>query len=158
MNHKDLEYRRDRIVSLYSEGRNHSQIAKILHISRPTVTRDLHIRMEQTKKKVNEFLEERLPFESEVCRVGLSKVLEKVWNIINDKQSSEKAILQALSLAKDCYISRMHLLESQNNIHREIEVVLQYKEEQERITRLESDRYQRELMEPTDYALSNRKF
>jgi len=84
--------------------------------------------------------------------------LEKVWNIINDTQSSEKAILQALSLAKDSYISRMHLLESQNNIHREIEVVLQYKEEQERITRLESDRYQRELMGTTDYALSNAKF
>jgi hypothetical protein len=52
----------------------------------------------------------------------------------------------------------MHLLESQNNIHREIEVGLHYKEEQERITRLESDRYQRELMGPTDYALSNAKF
>jgi predicted XRE-type DNA-binding protein len=158
MNHKDLEYRRDRIVSLYSEGRNHSQIAKILHISRPTVTRDLHYCMKQTKEKAQTFLEEKLPFEGEACRVGLNKVLEKVWDIIQDKQTSEKAILQALALAKDCYISRMHLLESQSDIHREIEVVSQYKEEQERISRLESDRYQRELMEPTDYALSNAKF
>jgi hypothetical protein len=141
MDHKDLEYRRDRIVSLYSEGRNHSQIAKVLHMSRPTVTRDLHYRMQQTKEKAKTFLEETLPFESEVCRVGLNKILERVWDIINDKQSSEKVVLQALSLAKDCYVTRMHLLESQNNIHREIEVVIQYKEEQERISRLEFESF-----------------
>jgi predicted transcriptional regulator len=43
MNNKqpNLECRRDRIVELYSEGRNQSQIAQILKISQPTVSRDL---------------------------------------------------------------------------------------------------------------------
>jgi hypothetical protein len=158
MNHKkDLEYRRDNVVLLYSEGHNHSQIAKILHVSRPTVTRDIHHRMQQTKEKTKTFLDETLPFENEVCRVGLNKILEKVWDIINNKKSSEKTLLQALSLAKDCYVTRMHLLDSQNDIHRAMELVVQYKVEQERIN-LESDSYLKELREPTDNAMSNRKF
>ena len=103
---KDLEYRRDEIISLYSRGRNHSEIAKILHVSRPAVTLDLHYRMQKTKEKAGTFLEETLTFENEVCRVGLNKVLEKVWDIIIDSRSSEKSVLQmepsdyALSQAK----------------------------------------------------------
>jgi len=56
--------------------------------------------MQQTKEKATTFLDETLPFENEVCRVGLNKILEKVWNIINNKESSEKSVLQALSLLK----------------------------------------------------------
>jgi DNA-binding transcriptional regulator LsrR (DeoR family) len=78
MNHeKDLEYLRDKVIPEYSQGHNHSQIAKILHISRPTVTRDLHFRMQETKEKAKMFLEETVQFESEVCRFGLNNVLKK---------------------------------------------------------------------------------
>jgi predicted Zn-ribbon and HTH transcriptional regulator len=142
MNHeKDLECRRDRVISLYSEGRNHSQIAKILHVSRPTVTRDIYHRMRQTKEKANMFLEETLLFENEVCRAGLNKVLERVWDIVNEKQSSEMTVLKALALAKDYYVSRMHLLETNDGLHRAMEQVLQYKEEQQRIIQEEKNRY-----------------
>ncbi len=50
MNNKqpNLELRRDRMVELYSEGRNQSQIAQILKISQPTVIRDLQYQRQST--------------------------------------------------------------------------------------------------------------
>jgi predicted transcriptional regulator len=105
MNNKqpNLEWRRDRIVELYSEGRNQSQIAQILKISQPTVFRDLRYQRRQSRNKVKTYLDEYLPFEHNVCQVGINRILRKVWDFINNNQSSEKVIFQALSLAKDCY-------------------------------------------------------
>jgi hypothetical protein len=114
--------------------------------------------MRQTKEKANMFLEETLLFENEVCRAGLNKVLERVWDIVNEKQSSEMTVLKALALAKDCYVSRMHLLETNDGLHRAMEQVLQYKEEQQRIIQEEKNRYMLEQSDPTEYALSQRKF
>jgi hypothetical protein len=33
--------------------------------------RDLHYKIEETRSKARSFLEERIPFENEVCRIGL---------------------------------------------------------------------------------------
>jgi hypothetical protein len=38
---------------------------------RVTVHRDLHYKIEETRSKARSFLEERIPFENEVCRIGL---------------------------------------------------------------------------------------
>jgi hypothetical protein len=38
---------------------------------RVTVHRDLHYKIEETRSKARSFPEERIPFENEVCRIGL---------------------------------------------------------------------------------------
>jgi DNA-binding transcriptional regulator LsrR (DeoR family) len=106
----NLEWRRNRIVELYSEGRNQSQIAQILKISQPTVFRDLQYQRRQSRNKVKTYLDEYVPFEHNTCQVGINKILRKAWDIINDDDSSENAVFKALSLAKDCYIVKNDLL------------------------------------------------
>ena len=156
MKHTELEWRRDKVVALYSEGRNQSTIAKILHLSRVTVHRDLHYKIQETRSKARIFLEERIPFENEICRVGLNKVLEKVWDIINDERTSERARLHALSLAKDCYAMRMNLLESKAEIEQTMQLIFKHQEElQEQVANSFASAH---LTEPTDYRLSQCKF
>lgn len=155
MKRKDLEWRRDKVIELYCEGRNRSAIAKILHTNYLTVHRDLHFRMQQTKDKAQGYLDKKLPFELEVCRVGLDKVLEKVWEFINNNESSEKSKLQALSLAKDCYTTRLELLVNEIDVHRSMELIFQYNEQQNGIP-TSYDKFIHS--QTTDYAMSQRKF
>jgi Helix-turn-helix domain of resolvase len=156
MNHERIEYRRDRVIELYSEGRNRSTIAKTLRLSRSTVKRDIRCRMQETKNKMRLFYDEKLPFEHELFRIGLDKILEKTWEIINNNGSSEKMKLLALSLAKDCYLTRMQLLDSKVEVQQIMQSIEAYNEEQQRITL----RHAYESANPgqTEYALSNRKF
>lgn len=155
MNHEQIEYRRDRVIELYSEGCRCSTIAKTLQLSKSTVQRDIHYSMQLTREKVKDYLDKRLPFEIEVCRVGLDRVLEKVWVIINSEDSSEKSKLHALSLAKDCYSTRKELLDSEIDIRQSLKLLSQHIEQQKRIpTAYESY----VASETTDYAMSQRKF
>ena len=122
----NLEWRRNRIVELYSEGRNQSQIAQILKISQPTVFRDLQYQRRQSRNKVKTYLDEYVPFEHNTCQVEINKILRKAWDIINDDDSSENAVFKALSLAKDCYIVKNDLLGDKTVIERVIEFVSSY--------------------------------
>jgi hypothetical protein len=150
-------YRRDKVIELYSEGCIRSSIVKTLRLSRSTVHRDIHYRMQETKNRMRLFYDEKLPFEHELCRIGLDKILEKTWEIINNNGSSEKVKLLALSLAKDCYLTRMQLLDSKVEVQQIMQSIDQYSEEQQRIT-LRQAYESGAALGPTEYALSNRKF
>jgi predicted RNA-binding protein len=155
-----LESRRDNVVALYSEGRSQSAIARILDMRRVTVHRDLHYKIQENKVKARTFIEERIPFENEVCRIGLNKVLEKVWDIINNIKTSDRIRLHALSLAKDCYAMRMDLFESKVEIEQTMQLIVQRQEQiqKEIIDSVTNPKYMTAAGEPSDYALSQRKF
>jgi hypothetical protein len=88
--------------------------------------------------------------------VGLNKVLEKVWDIINDERTSERARLHALSLAKDCYAMRMNLLESKAEIEQTMQLI--FKHQEERQEQVANSLASAHLTEPNDYRLSQCKF
>lgn len=91
-----------------------------------------------------------------MCRIGLNKVLEKVWDIIKDEKTSERARLHALSLAKDCYAMRMNLSESKAEIQQTMQLIIKHQEElQEQVTNSFESAH---LTEPADVRLSERKF
>lgn len=137
-NHKkqsnySLDWRRDRVIELYSEGRNQSQISQILKIGQPTVHRDLRYQKQQCRNKAKTYLDEYLLFEHNVCQVGINSILRRTWNIINDSRSSEKAVFQALSLAKDCCVIKNNLLGDKTIIERAIDFVSSHSELQQQI-------------------------
>lgn len=108
MNSK-LEWHRNKVLELASKGNSQSDISKILRISQPTVNRDLSYLRRQAKKKMKEYINQKLPDEYEKCLVGLTSILKKAWNIAsNSKNKREK--IQTLSLAKDCYGMKLELL------------------------------------------------
>jgi predicted transcriptional regulator len=104
-----LEWRRDKVQELASQGYNQSEISRILQISQPTINRDLAYLRQQAKDNIKRYIDERLPEEYEKCLVGLTAILREAWNTAQSTEDKRERIL-ALSLAKECYSMKLDLL------------------------------------------------
>ena len=103
-----IDWRRNKVLELSSQGNNQVDIASILQVSEPTVSRDLSYLKKQAKTNIKKYIDERLP-EYEKCLVGLTSILKEAWTTAqNAKDKREK--IQALSLAKECYSMKLDLL------------------------------------------------
>jgi hypothetical protein len=83
--------------------------SKILHISQPTINRDITYLRQQAKHNIKRYIDERLPEEYEKCLVGLNAITREAWNAAQNTEDKRENI-QALSLAKDCYSMKLDLL------------------------------------------------
>jgi hypothetical protein len=82
------------------------------------------------KNRLETYVDEHFPFEHNVCNVGVNKILRKAWDIANsDSNVSYSQIMQALSLAKDCYRMKLELLDSEAIVDKAIQFVESRKEE-----------------------------
>jgi hypothetical protein len=104
-----IEWRRSKVQELASQGYNHSEISKILQISRPTITRDIQYLNKYAKENIKKYINERLPEEYEKCLVGLNAITREAWNTAQNTEDKREKI-QALSLAKECYSMKLDLL------------------------------------------------
>jgi hypothetical protein len=112
-----LEWRRNKVLELSSQGHSQPEIAKILQISQSTVHRDLVYLRKQAQKNLQKHIQDRLPEEYQCCLTGMNQVLRLSWEIANRSKNSnnddngqtvttmtdDKTRLQALSLINDCY-------------------------------------------------------
>jgi predicted transcriptional regulator len=108
-NNSSLEWRRNKVVELASQGYNQSEISRILQISQPTINRDIVYLRQQAKENIRKYIDERLPEEYEKCMVGLNAITKEAWNTAQNTEDKREKI-QALSLAKDCYSMKLDLL------------------------------------------------
>jgi hypothetical protein len=104
-----VEWRRDKVQELASQGYNQSEISRILQISQSTINRDLAYLRQQAKHNIKKYIDERLPEEYEKCLVGLNAFTKEAWNTAHDPEYKREKI-QALSLAKECYSMKLDLL------------------------------------------------
>ena len=74
-----------------------------MQISQPNINRDLAYLRQQAKHNIKRYIDERLPEEYEKCLVGLNAFTKEAWN--TSQQTDDKGEkIQALSLAKECYL------------------------------------------------------
>jgi predicted transcriptional regulator len=104
-----LEWRRNKVQELASQGYNQSEISRILQISQPTINRDISYLRQQAKSNIKRYVDERLPEEYEKCLVGLTAILKEAWNT-SQQTDDKREKIQALSLAKECYSMKLDLL------------------------------------------------
>jgi hypothetical protein len=104
-----VEWRRDKILGLSSQGLSQREISQVLQISIGTVNRDLSYLRQNAKNNIKRYVDERLPEEYEKCLVGLNSILREAW-ITAAKAEDKREKLQALSLAKECYSMKLELL------------------------------------------------
>jgi RecG-like helicase len=97
-----IEWRRNKVAELDSQGHSQPEIARILQVSIGIVNRDLSILRQQAKENIKKYIDERLPEEYEKCLVGLNAITKEAWNTAHDPEYKKEKI-QALSLAKECY-------------------------------------------------------
>src|ERR671938_45461 len=104
-----LEWRRNKVQELSSQGYNQSEISRILQISQPTTNRDITYLRQQAKSNIKRYIDERLPEEYDKCLVGLTSITKEAWNTAHDPEYKKEKI-QALLLAKECYSMKLDLL------------------------------------------------
>jgi IS30 family transposase len=104
-----IDWRRNKVQELSSQGHSQREIAQILQVSNGTVNRDLSCLRQQTKSNIRRYIDERLPEEYEKCLVGLTAILREAWNTSQQAEDRREKI-QALSLAKECYSMKLDLL------------------------------------------------
>jgi hypothetical protein len=109
MEQQSIQWRRDKVQELSSQGNSQREISKILQVGIGTVNRDLSYLRQQAKSNIRKYVDERLPEEYEKCLVGLTAILREAWNTSQQTEDRREKI-QALSLAKDCYSMKMDLL------------------------------------------------
>jgi hypothetical protein len=118
-----LQWRRNKVLELSSQGRSQPEIATILQVGLGTVSRDIQYR-EQARKNLETHINDRLPEEYQSCMTGLKQVLKLSWDIANKTKNNsnndngqtttttitdDKTRIQALAQANDCYKYIMEL-------------------------------------------------
>jgi DNA-binding transcriptional regulator LsrR (DeoR family) len=79
---RQMEWRRAKVLELMSKGEtNQSEIARILHVDRSIVCRDVAYLRQQAKESITRYIDERLPEEYEKCLVGLNSILKEAWTM-----------------------------------------------------------------------------
>ena len=106
---QSIQWRRDKVQELSSQGNSQREIAKILQVGIGTINRDLTYLRQQAKHNIRRYIDERLPEEYEKCLVGLTAILREAWNTSQQAEDRREKI-QALSLAKECYSMKLDLL------------------------------------------------
>jgi hypothetical protein len=101
--------RRAKVLGLMSKGEtNQSEIARILHIDRSIVCRDVAHLRQQAKENITKYVDERLPEEYEKCLAELNSILKEAWAMSQTNDSVKMDKIKAL--AKDCYAMKLELL------------------------------------------------
>jgi hypothetical protein len=81
-----IEWRRDKVQQLSSQGYNQREIAQILQVSNGTVNKDLSVLIHQAKHNIKRYIDERLPEEYEKCLVGLTTILREAIRFVSSNK------------------------------------------------------------------------
>jgi HTH domain len=125
-----IDWRRSKVQELSSQGHSQREIAQILKVSNGTVNRDLSILRQQAKENIKKYIDERLPEEYEKCLVGLTAITKEAWNTTQNTEDKREKI-QALSLAKECYSTKLDLLTNATVVDDAIRFVSQKSKDKE---------------------------
>ena len=97
---QQIEWRRDRVLELSSQGFTQSDIATVLQVDKSIISRDMAHLKQEARKNLQKHIQETIPAEYQKACNTLNQVLRMTWSIIS-KTEDEKTKLQALALIND---------------------------------------------------------
>ena len=105
---QQIEWRRDRVLELSSQGFNQSDIATVLQVDKSIISRDVAYLRNQAQENLQKHIHETIPEEYQKAMVSIDQILKMCWSIVS-KTADEKTRLQALALINDCTRHRVDL-------------------------------------------------
>ncbi|HET7284805.1 MAG TPA: helix-turn-helix domain-containing protein [Nitrososphaeraceae archaeon] len=105
-----IEWRRGKVLELYSQGNSQSEISRQLQLSVATINRDIFYIRRESKEAIKTYLTEKLPEEFSKCLVGLNLILKESFDIAHEPDCEPREKLQALNLSKDVYLAKIDLI------------------------------------------------
>lgn len=111
-----IEWRRNKVLELSSQGHSQQEISRILQVSLGTVNKDLQYIRQQAHENLQKHIQHKLPEEYQRCLAGMNQVLKLSLDIANKPRddngndngqtitmTDDRTRLQTLSLINDCY-------------------------------------------------------
>src|SRR5205823_3441091 len=142
-----VEWRRAKVLELLSKGDSQSDIAKTLQVDLSIISRDVYFLRQQAKQNSKKYVDERLPEEYEKCLVGLNAITKEAWNTAQNTEDKREKI-QALSLAKECYSTKLDLLTNATVVDDAIRFVSHKSKDDLKSSANSSNEYDKESKEP----------
>jgi orotate phosphoribosyltransferase-like protein len=105
---QQIEWRRDRVLELSSQGFSQSDIATVLQVDKSIISRDTAYLRHQAQDNLQKHIHETIPEEYQKAMVSIDQILKMCWSIVS-KTADEKTRLQALALINDCTRHRVDL-------------------------------------------------
>jgi transcriptional regulator len=106
---EQIEWRRNRVLELSSQGHNQHEIAQTLQIAKGTVNSDLAYLRKRAQENLQHHIHETVPAEYQKCCTQINQVLKKAWEIV-DNTADERVRLQALALIDQCNTHKMDMV------------------------------------------------
>jgi predicted transcriptional regulator len=106
----ERENRLSAILRLHTRGLNQEQIAQELHIHQTTVSRDLHLVQQESKKHVEKYMREDILLEYLRYLVGSNEITRTLWEMVQSIDTTNKEKINAISLLMQMYDSRLQRL------------------------------------------------
>ena len=125
-----MTWRRNKVRELLVRGYHQDEIANTLHISQPTISRDIHYIQMEMRKSAENYDKHRF----EVYRnnlMGLDEMVKKLWTIADSPKTNSKEKIKAIVLIGEYYRERLQLIKIEPGIIEE----MKDRERLERITR-----------------------
>jgi predicted transcriptional regulator len=107
-----MAWRRNKINELLARGYRQYDIAKTLHISQPTISRDIHYIQREMRRNTQNYGEHLY----EVYRnnlLGLDEMIKKLWTIADSQPTDSKEKIKAIVLIGEYYRERLELVRSE---------------------------------------------
>ena len=106
----EKENRLSKVISLYSKGLSQEEIAQELNVDQSTVSRDLHFIKHEARKQIERYLREDILFEYMRYMAGFNEITRKLWQIVQNENSTTKEKTNALAQLMQSYNSRLQTL------------------------------------------------
>jgi hypothetical protein len=134
---KQIDWRRNKVRELLVRGYTQYEIGQTLHISQPTISRDIRLIYDDSINKSHRLHPDSLYRELKITLDGLSELLRKLWSIIDDPKTLDKEKMKAIALIADYYNMRWKFLASES-------FVKEYKNHADQLKIMEEDISKRE--------------
>jgi predicted transcriptional regulator len=104
-----MAWRRNKVKELLARGYRQYDIANTLHISQPTISRDIHYIQAETRKSAENYDKHNF----EVYRnnlLGLDEMIKKLWTIADSPKTDSKEKIKVIVLIGGYYRERLELI------------------------------------------------
>lgn len=110
-----IAWRRNKVKELITRGYAQFEISRELHMSQPTISRDIHY-LEKELSKSRKNYGQRLFSTYEATLLGYDEMIKKLWSIIDSKNTDDKERIKAITLIAQYYRERMELIKSEPDL------------------------------------------
>jgi predicted transcriptional regulator len=109
---KQIDWRRNKVRELLIRGYSQYEISSTLHISQPTISRDINFIKNQTNSASKQDLAQRMCYEQQNGLDGVGELMKNLWLIIDNPKIEVKERMKDMKLIMQCYYMRSKLLNS----------------------------------------------